>query len=92
MALTNSERQKKYRQSRKSQLSELESLRNEITILRQQIRQLEIDLFNAKDNLKNLQSLNSSYAANFRLCRHHLRQLNQFPGISELRNLYPSQV
>lgn len=90
MALSNAERQKKYRESRKEKVSELEALRNEISVLQQEKRQLEIDIYNLNDRCKNLESINSDYAFNFRLCRHHLRQLNEFPGLSELRDIYPN--
>ena len=89
MALSNAERQKRYRELRKEKVSELDMLRNEIALLQSEKRQLEIDLYNLNDRYENLKSINEDYAFNFRLLRHHLKQLDQFPGISELREKYP---
>lgn len=49
MALSNAERQKRYRETRKEKVSELETLRNEIQLLQSQLQLIT----NARDNFSN---------------------------------------
>lgn len=89
MAMTNAERQKKFREQRSSQVLEFDALRNENQQLSEKIRRLEIELYHSKENYEKSRSISQDYSEMIRLYRHHLRELKQDTGISYLRELYP---
>ena len=89
MAMTNAERQKKYRQARLVQSTELDLLRNENDRLTDVIRALEIDLYHLKENYDKSKSIAQDYSEIIRVYRHHLRHLNQETSVRELKLLYP---
>ena len=73
MALSNAERQKRYRETRKEKVSELETLRNEIKLLQSQ---LQLTAY-ARDNFSNHNHQLVSEVEKLRNDNYQLRKENQ---------------